>query len=121
MVTHVRDVAVPDVSKTFATKMAPALGAVHKIGREINVINAFSHITDLTVPNRAVSIAYKAHATMRRGSAHMGAKQDSTETCATVNVGGVHRAVTGKWGIVANIVQLEDLGNCMKEHATKGV
>lgn len=51
----------------------------------------------------------------------MGAKQDFTETCATVNVGGVHRAVTGKWGIVANIVQLEDLGNCMKEHATKGV
>lgn len=83
--------------------------------------NAISHITDLTVPNHAVLIVYKAHAPMRRGSAHMGAKQDSTGTCATVNAGGVHRAVTGKWGIVANIVQLEDLGNYMKEHATKGV
>lgn len=26
-----------------------------------------------------------------------------------------------KWGIAASIVQLEDLGNCVKEHATKGV
>lgn len=121
MVIHVRDVAVPDVLKTSATKMAPVLRAVYKIGREINVINAFPHITDLTVPNHAVLIVYKAHAPMRRGSAHIGAKQDSTETCATVNAGGVHRAVTGKWGIVANIVQLEDLGNCVKEHATKGV
>lgn len=51
----------------------------------------------------------------------MGAKQDSTETCATVNAGGVHRAVTGKWEIAACIFQLEDLGNCVKEHATKGV
>lgn len=75
----------------------------------------------MTVPNRAVSIAYTAHAPVRRGSAHMGAKQDFTETCATVNVGGVHRAVTGKWGIAASIAQLEDLGNCVKEHATKGV
>lgn len=49
MVTHVRDVAVPDVSKTFATKMAPALGAVHKIGREINVIVSIIYKKDLLV------------------------------------------------------------------------
>lgn len=49
MVIHVRDVAVPDVLKTAATKMAPVLRAVYKIGREINVIVSIIYKKDLSV------------------------------------------------------------------------
>lgn len=49
MVTHVRDVAVPDVLKTSATKMAPVLRAVYKIGREINVIVSIIYKMELSV------------------------------------------------------------------------
>lgn len=38
LVIYVRDIAVHDVLKTFATKMAPAPGDVIKIGRGIIVI-----------------------------------------------------------------------------------
>lgn len=49
MVIHVRDVAVPDVLKTSATKMAPVLRAVYKIGREINVIVSIIYKMELSV------------------------------------------------------------------------
>lgn len=95
MAIVVRDTAVLDVLKTFATKMETALGDVLRTGRGITVINAIPLIMELTVHSHAVLIVYKMHVTMRRGSVRMDAELGSTETCVAFSAEGVQKVVTG--------------------------